>query len=351
MNRQVRMLGWQLAGKRVFLRADLNTHLEPPLFSQSLKFQRLLPTLHYLKERGARITVATHIGRPRGYDQSYSTERLTDFFIKAGFSCLFSTIENLKNALLQNADMVLLENLRFYPQEEWDSIEFAKKISQDAHFFIQDGFGVLARNETSIITTAGLFDRERRSIGCAVKDELDNLASIKNHAKKPYMVIVGGGKGEEKLEYLYNFFEKVTHIALCPGLSELSEAQSFIRDAQSAGIEVLTPIDYLMHEDKKISIGPKTYLAWEKLIKTMNTIVYNGMMGMLEQPETTQYTQKLFEFFMQARAEVVIAGGDTSHAAQLWKIESKNIYLSTGGGSTLLYLSGKTLPGLEVIEY
>ncbi|MBY0109566.1 MAG: phosphoglycerate kinase [Candidatus Babeliaceae bacterium] len=346
----MRMLSWNLAGKRVFLRADLNTDLKSTLFTKSLKFQRLLPTLYYLKERGARLTLATHVGKPGSYNPNYSTEQLTDFFIQAGFFCIWSNLENLKKALLHDVDVILLENLRFYPQEEWHSIEFAKKISHDAHFFIEDGFGVLARKETSIITTAQLFDVEYRSIGFAVNDELAHLVSIKDHATKPYMVIVGGGKGREKLEHLYNFFGKVTHIALCPGLSELPEAEGFMRDAQQAGIDVLKPTDYLMHKDKKISIGPLTFAAWKPVITRMSTIVYNGLMGMLEESETTQYTQKLFELFTQVQAKVIIAGGETSLAAKLWRIESKNIYLSTGGGSTLLYLSGQLLPGLEIIE-
>ncbi len=350
MNTPLRMLNWDLVGKRVFLRADLNTNLEPALFVKSLKFQRLLPTLYYLKEHGAHVTLATHIGRPRGYDPEYSTEQLTDHFMRAGFSCMWSNVENLKNALQKDVDILLLENLRFYPQEEWANLEFAKKISQNCTFFIEDGFGVLAREETSIITAAQLFKPEDRSIGLTVQHELEHLQPIKDSPKKPYMVIVGGGKGLEKLQVLYNFFDKATHIALCPGLNELPETESFIRDAQKAGITVLIPTDYLLYENKKISIGLETFLTWQHIIISMETIIYNGMMGLLEQPATTEYTQKLFELFMHTQAAIVIAGGDTTLAAQLWNINKKNIYLSTGGGSTLAYLSDQVLPGLEIIE-
>jgi phosphoglycerate kinase len=143
---------------------------------------------------------------------------------------------------------------------------------------------------------------------------------------------------------LYNFFDKATHIALCPGLSELPEAESFVRDARKAGLSVLVPEDHLTHKDKIISIGPKTLQKWQPILNGMKTIVYNGMMGTLEYPETTLYTKKLFEFFMQLEADIVIAGGDTTLAAQLWNISGNNIYLSTGGGSTLAYLSNQTLP-------
>ncbi len=343
------MLSWNLSEKRVFLRADLNTNLQPDLFAKSLKFQRLLPTLTYLKEQGARVTVATHIGRPHAYDQAYSTEKLTDHFIQAGFSCSWSTPENLSKKLEDRTDILLLENLRFYPQEEWDSIEFAKKITQKSDFFIEDGFGVLARHETSIITAAELFSPEKRSTGFLINEELTHLEPIKNGAKKPYMVIVGGGKGLEKLNMLYNFFDKATHITLCPGLSELPEAVRFVQDAQTAGITVLMPRDFILFDDKKISIGPKTFSDWQPVLKGMKTIVYNGMMGMLQQPETTEYTKKLFQLFTHLEAEIVIAGGDTTLAAQLWNINAKNIFLSTGGGATLSYVSGQNLPGLDII--
>lgn len=345
----LRILNWNLAGKRVFLRADLNTHLHHALFEKSLKFNRLLPTLYFLKEHGARVTLATHIARPEGYDPAYSTEKLTDHFIKAGFSCRWTTLETMHDALDEDADILLLENLRFYSQESWGSREFAKKITQKCNFFIEDGFGAVARNETSIITAAELFNLQDRSIGFLIKDELEHLQPLRDFAKKPYMVMVGGGKGSEKLETLYRFFDRATHIALCPGLSELPEAAKFVHDAQKMNITVLMPLDYIMLEDKKISIGPKTFTLWQPIIMSMQTIVYNGMMGMLEYPETTTYTQKIFELLPQLKAQSVIAGGDTTAAAQLWNVSSERIFLSTGGGSTLTYLSDQNLPGLTIL--
>lgn len=345
----MRLLGWKLAGKRVFLRADLNTDLEPRLFTQSLKFQRLLPTLTYLKAHGAHVTLVTHLGRPHGYDPKLSTQQLVPYFMQAGFSCIFSTPDTLSHYLTKSYDSILLENIRFYEQEEHASSSFAQKITEQCSFFIEDGFGVLARPETSVVTAAQLFKQEDRSIGLLIQRELDQLRPLKTHAKRPYLVMVGGGKPLEKLEMLYSFFGLATHIALCPGLSELPEAASFIRDARAAGIVLLIPTDYLFYNGKKISIGPQTYAAWQPIITSMQTIVYNGMMGILQAPETTLYTKKIFELFMHADAQVIIAGGDTSLAAQLWDITSNNIYLSTGGGSTLAYLSGNKLPGLDII--
>lgn len=346
----MRLLGWKLAGKRVFLRADLNTALEPTIFTQSLKFQRLLPTLAYLKAHGAHVTLVTHLDRPHGYDPKLSTQQLVPYFMQAGFSCIFSTPDTLSHCLTKSYDTILLENIRFYTQEEHASSAFAQKITEQCSFFVEDGFGVLARQETSIITAAQLFKQEDRSTGLLVQRELEELQPLKHTAKRPYLVMVGGGKPLEKLQTLYSFFDRATHIALCPGLSELPEAASFERDAHAAGIVLLVPTDYLIYEGKKISIGPKTYAAWQPIITSMQTIVYNGMMGIMHVPETTFYTKKIFELFMHTDAQVIIAGGDTSLAAQLWDITAKNIYLSTGGGSTLAYLGGNRLPGLEIIE-
>ena len=349
----MRMLSWALAGKRVFVRADLNTHLEPELFMQSLKFQRSLHTLRYLKAHGARVTLATHIDRPHGYDPRLSTQQLVDYFIQVGFSCVWSDIEGLEPLLDQGHDLLLLENVRFYPQKERQSVDFARKITKRCDFFVEDGFGVLARNDSSSTTAAGLFNPADRSYGFLVQHELAHLKFFKDHAKKPYLLMIGGGKGLEKLESAYHFFDTATHIALCPGVSELPESASFVRDARAAAIDVLMPLDYLMYGTQKMSIGPETYLAWKKIIMSMRTIVFNGLMGMLELPETTQYSRKLFELFVHAGAhdgaDIVIAGGDSTLAAQLWGSLGERIYLSTGGGSTLKYLSGQPLPGLAVL--
>jgi 3-phosphoglycerate kinase len=347
--KQIPLLTWPLTNKRVFVRADLNTELTAPDFPQSLKFQRLLPTLEYIKKARARIVLATHIGRPHGFDAQFSTRQLTHYFNQAGFSCVYSTPENLPAMLDYNHDIILLENLRFYPEEEAQSNLFAQKITYKCDYFVEDGFGVLMRNETSITTAAQLFKPEKRSMGLLVAEELTHLRPLKKNPEKPFLVMVGGGKGEEKLKTLYHFLDKATHIALLPGLSELPEVQDFIHEAQKHGTIILMPEDYVIIDDQKISIGPKTLKNWQPLILSMQTIVYNGLMGFVDKPDTTVMTHKLFELFAQSTATVIIAGGDTTLAAQQWHITSDRIFLSTGGGATLSYLSGQKLPGLKIV--
>lgn len=347
MNNPPRMLSWSLTGKRVFVRTDLNTDLDYAYFNNSLKFKRLLLTLMYLKQQGAQVTLATHLGRPRGFEPELSTRPLAHYFQEAGLSCVWSIVPELEKTLTEYHDIILLENLRFYADEETNSISFAKKITQGAHFFVEDGFGVLAREDTSVTTAAELFKAEYRSIGLAVEYELEKLNLLRNNVKKPYLVMIGGGKGLEKLKTLYNFFDKVTHIALCPGVSEQKEVQTFIKRAQENKINILMPLDYI---DQKASIGLETFRQWQPIITEMRTIVYSGLMGFVDKPDTLKITQHLFELFAQSDAQVVLAGGDTTLAAQAWGLEnSPNIILSTGGGSTLTYLSGQPLPGLEVI--
>ncbi len=348
MNNTPRMLSWSLTSKRVFVRTDLNTALGHVHFNNSLKFKRLLLTLTYLKQQGARVTLATHLGRPHGFEPELSTRPLAHYFQEAGFSCAWSTVPELEKTLSEHHDIILLENLRFYADEDTNSISFAKKITQDAHFFVEDGFGVLAREDTSVTTAAELFGPEDRSIGLAVEYELKRLNPLKDNVKKPYLVMIGGGKGPEKLETLYNFFDKVTHIALCPGVSEQKEVKNFIKRAQENNVNILMPLDYI---EQKASIGLETYRQWQPIITEMRTIVYSGLMGFVDKPDTLTITQQLFELFDQSDAQVVLAGGDTTLAAQAWGLEnSTNIILSTGGGSTLTYLSGQPLPGLEVIR-
>ncbi len=350
MMKRIPMLDWKLMNKRVFVRADLNTKLSGTSVPHSLKFKRLLPTLAYLKKAGAQITLATHIDRPTHFQPEFSTRQLTHFLNQEGFSCLYSTPESLSALLEHEHDIMLLENLRFYPEEETNSRNFAHKITQKCDYFVEDGFGVLARKETSITTAAELFKPEKRSIGLLVAEELEHLQPVKKNPKQPYLVMVGGGKGEEKIKTLYHFLDKATHIALLPGLSELPEAYDFIQDAHKHSVTLLLPEDYVMIDDKKISIGTQTLKQWRPIILSMQTIIYNGLMGFISEPETTAMTHALFELFKQSEAEkIIIAGGDTTFAAQQWHIHGEKIFLSTGGGATLSYLAGQKLPGLKIV--
>lgn len=347
--KNISLLAWALAQKRVFVRADLNTPLGGDLFPESLKFQRLLPTLLYLKKSGAQVTLATHIGRPQGFDPRLSTRQLTHYFNQAGLSCIYSTPEHIQPLLEHRHDILLLENMRFYPEEQRESIEFARKITTGCDYFVQDGFGVLGRTETSVVTAAQIFKPEKRSIGLLVKQELDHLRPLKKNPQKPFLLILGGAKGEEKLSIIAHFIGKITHLALLPGVSELIDAQDVIAYAQQQDITVILPEDYIIIDQQKIALGPKSLDHLQAIIPQMQTIVYNGLMGFLENPETTVNTRKLFEMIARSGATAVLAGGDTTQAAQQWHLLGDKLFLSTGGSSTLLYLSGQKLPGLKVV--
>lgn len=332
------LTSWNLADKQVLVRADLNTDLHT--IERSLKFQRLLPTLQYIKDQGARTLLLTHLGRPHRFQAALSTQPLVSLFEKHGFR--------------KNTDIVVHENVRFNPQEDTQSLDFAQQLAHGCDFFVEDGFGVLAREETSVVTVAQLFKPAYRSIGFLVQQELEHLQPIKDHAEKPYLVMVGGGKAQEKLTTLYNFLDKATHIALCPALSDTSTSSvlktvnELKQAADKRGVTLLLPHDYLYD---KATIGLETVAAWLPIIQSAHTIVYNGLMGYPDRSETTTVTRQLFETFMTLpHTQVIIAGGDTTLAAQDWNIDGKNIFLSTGGGATLTYLAGQNLPGLTVLD-
>ncbi len=346
----MRMRSWPLFNKRIFLRTDLNTNQDPFLFTESLKFKGLLATLAWIKKSGGRVTLVTHKGRPHGFESNLSTQPLAHFFNERGFSCIYTTPEDITTVINGDYDIILLENIRFYREEYSNSLDFAKKITTHCTYFVEDGFGVLERNETSITTAARLFTQENRSIGLHVEDELNHLQQIKTDPQKPYLIILAGAKGVEKLPILYNFFDKATHIALGPAVSEVAQLPDFLSIAKKHSIHVMLPRDFIYYKNRPASIGPHTVALWKPIIQQMRTIVYNGMMGFSDEPETVVSTREILNLCAtNVDAHTIIAGGDTTTAAQQWHITGPQTFFSTGGGTTLAYLGGLPLPGLEVI--
>jgi phosphoglycerate kinase len=380
---------WDLKGARVLLRADLNVPLDHGQIVNDYRLQQLLPTLSLIRQKGGRIIVITHLGRPTGQDQAYSTRHLAGWFEQQGYPLLFAHNPEEANALSKTteAQLILMENLRFFPGEQGGDQHFAQQLAQLGDYFVNDAFGTLHRNDTSIVLVPHFFPRNRRSIGLLVEHELAMLCKLVIEPAHPYVLIIGGAKIKDKIPLLTKLLTHVDQIMLCPAIvfsfmhargnavgkslidqESATACHAFIHKATQLQKEILFPLDYLVAKKSingqlsivsadaipadcvGLSIGPKTIASWTQHINHANTIFFNGFPGIEDRPETLVGTQALLNAMANTKAFTVVGGGDTVSIVQQLKFEKRIRFCSTGGGATIAYLSGEPLPGLIALE-
>lgn len=373
--------------KRVFLRADLNVPLDNGKIVDDFKIKSILSTIDLILHKGGKIILATHIDRPTGYDAKLSAKNLINWFINKGYKIEFeSDIDKAYEKSLINFDTILLlENLRFNKDEQTPQKEFAKKLAKLADYYVNDAFGVLHRNDTSITLLPELFDKNHKTIGLLIEKELIALEKLKE-PQHPFLLILGGAKIKDKLKILETLLNKLNSIALCPAIvftflkaNGRNIGKSLIDDelldftikleheAQEKKVKLIYPTDYLIAQDNLagnlkvidansftnndvgISIGPKSVELFIKEINEAKTIFFNGLPGFIERKETLENINKIFEAISNSKAYCVIGGGDSVAAAIILGYENKISHLSTGGGAVLYFLSNKELPGLKYL--
>lgn len=383
-----RLSHFNLHNKCVLLRADLNVPLIENQIADDLRLRAIQPTLDYLLKKKAIIFVATHLGRPNGkYDPYLSTKILLPWFKKNNYSVDFEP--DLKVAATrqyQPGSIILLENMRFFPGEQNHDPRFAQELAACAEYYVNDAFGALHRNDTSLTLVADSFSSEKKTVGFLVSQELNELEKLKN-PQQPFILIMGGGKVDTKLLLIKNMLNYAQAILLCPAIVfTFLQAQgkpvgkSLVNEALIAPAqEILTaslqkkcsfffPLDYQIADSSwkgplsivaadafpsygfGISIGPKTLLAWTPIIHQAKTIFFNAAMGFAQRPKTVDGTNSLLQSIAQSNAYTVIGGGDSAAAVARLGLTEKFDFISTGGGATLAYLSNQPLPGLDHIS-
>lgn len=380
---------FDLFNKFVFLRCDLNVTQENNKIISDFKIQASEPTIKLLISKGARIILATHRGRPKNHERELSTKILLPWFKERGYNIQFSeSIENAQNSKenLKAGQILLLENLRFYKEEQENNIDFAKKLQLLAPYYINDAFGVLHRTDTSVSLLPTLYDNNHKSIGLLIKKEIEVLEKIKTNPENPFILILGGAKVKDKLPLLKYLIGKVNSILICPAIAFtflktqsketgtslvdenlLDQTKNIINKAKQNNVKIILPVDFLIAKKDKngplsiinddkfqsdsfgISIGPKTIDIFTNEIKNAKTIFLNGIMGFLERPETLEPFRKILNAIIESKGYSIIGGGDTLAAAEKFKIISKIDFCSVGGGATLSYLTGQQLSGLKNI--
>ncbi|WNY63720.1 phosphoglycerate kinase [Borreliella americana] len=380
------------AGKRALVRCDFNVPLKEGNISDDTRIRAALSTIEYLKERGARIVLISHLGRPEGkknpkYSLKPVANRLSELLgqdVKMLSDCVGSEIVN-STLQMKDGDVVLLENVRFYAEEEKNDINFAKKLSENGDVFVNDAFGAAHRAHAS---TVGVADYLPSVGGFLMEKEDKFLGGILKNPERPFVSIIGGSKVSSKIAVLESLLSKSNVVVIGGGMAYtflhsegysigkslledeyIDIASSFLRKAKELGVKVILPLDHIVAGDfnknatpeyidsfnipeNKIGmdIGAKTLKEIEKVVKTAKTIIWNGPLGVFEFDLFSKGTAKVAEMVAFCSGLTVVGGGDSVAAVNKFNLSDKITHVSTGGGASLEYLEGRILPGIKVLE-
>lgn len=341
---------------KIVIRADLNTPLtQTGAIASDERLRAFLPSLKAILERGCgRITLLTHLGRPQGYDDALSTKQLAAWLTEHGVT----TRHQKELTPGAQGEVVMLENLRFWPEEQQGNLNFARQLAMHADHFIFDAFATAHRTDASVAVLPTLFKPENRSLGSLVTKEISALTTLRTNPKKPFVLVLGGKKVKDKLPLISALIaapaqRRPTHILLGGLLGwelKKSEQQKLFLEASAQGIEIACPTDYVMAADgSPIDIGADTVRSYLAIINRAATIFANGTMGIWEKKESAAGSFLILQGIAQSSSYKLIGGGDCIAAAEQARVLDRIDFVSTGGGATLAFLAAqevKELPGL-----
>ena len=333
-----------IAGKRVLVRSDLNVPLEDGRVADGTRLKASLPTLRLLLERDVgEVTVCSHLGRPKGEDPAFSIRPVAD----------------LLRELLPDDRVRVLENTRFNPGETTDDPAFAQELADDNHLFVQDAFGSVHRAHASTVGVAHLLPAYA---GLLLERELIELGKLLGDVERPFVLISGGAKVDDKLGVLTNLGGKADEVLVGGKMAEqirtdnplpfdvvlpvdVVAASEFAADAETK----VVPYDALPEGWLGLDIGPETRELFTRRISEARTIFWNGPMGVFEWPRFSEGTKAVAEAVASSDAYSVVGGADSARALTELGLADKVSWVSTGGGAALELLEGKELPGVRVI--
>jgi phosphoglycerate kinase len=382
----------QVAGKRVFVRVDFNVPLESGAITDDTRIRETLPTIRYLMERGARVILASHLGRPKG--QVVEELRLTPVAVRLS-ELLGKPVAKADEAVgdavkaqtfdMNDGDVLLLENVRFYPGEEKNDPELSKAFAELAEIFVNDAFGAAHRAHSS---TEGIAKYLPAVSGLLMEKELEVLGKALSDPDRPFTAIVGGAKVKDKIDVINNLIQIADNIIIGGGLSytflkaqgheigkslvdneKLDLAMGFIRKAEEKGVNFLLPVDIVVTDDfnptantrvvsidsipadwEGIDIGPKTREIYSETIAKSKLVVWNGPMGVFEIEPFSHGTHAVAKACAETSAYTVIGGGDSAAAVEKFQLADRMNHISTGGGASLEFMEGKALPGVVALQ-
>jgi phosphoglycerate kinase len=363
-------------GKRVLVRVDFNVPIETPpdmpaVVADDTRIRAALPTIVTLRERDAMIALCSHLGRPSGPDRKLSlalvakrTAELLGLPVPLAHDSVGPETARQVGELTPG-DVLMLENVRFHPEEERNDPAFAKALADGFDAYVNDAFGAAHRAHAS---TEGVAHLLPAYAGLLLDTELRVLTSLLESPARPFVAIIGGAKVSSKIEVLRSLVAKADVLAIGGGMANtflaatgtdikasLSEpdreddARAILAAAKARGVEVLLPVDLRWSGDKILDIGEETERAFAAHIALAKTVFWNGPMGRFEQPEYAHGTAAIAQAMAASNAITVVGGGESVQAVEALGLAAKMTHVSTGGGAALELVQGKKLPGVEAI--
>jgi phosphoglycerate kinase len=387
-----------LAGKKVFIRCDFNVPMDEfGNISDERRIRSAIATLNYCLDQNCAVILASHFGRPNGeVNEKYSlvpVARRIQHLLKRDVIMakdVVGTDAMFKATALKSGEVLLLENLRFEAGETKNDAELSKKLASMADIYINDAFGVSHRAHSSVEGIAHLFDNKHKAAGFLLEKEIKFFGKLINNPVRPFAAIIGGSKVSGKLEALVNLLPKVDKVFIGGGMAFtflkqmgynigaslvendlLDDAQHIMDEARKLGVKFYLPVDVIAAEKFSadavskivtaqeipdnwmgLDIGPATVRLYREGLNDVQTILWNGPMGVYEMEKFARGSSKIAHFVADSYATTVVGGGDTADLVQRVGVDDEMSFISTGGGASLELLEGKTLPGVAqlVIE-
>ncbi|WP_026694506.1 phosphoglycerate kinase [Peribacillus kribbensis] len=380
-------------GKRVFCRVDFNVPMQKGEVTDETRIKAALPTIQYLIEQGAKVILASHLGRPKGQvveelRLNPVANRLSGLLAKNVVKTDEAYGESVKAEIekMNEGDVLLLENVRFYPGEEKNDPELAKAFAELADVYVNDAFGAAHRAHAS---TEGIAKYLPAVSGLLMQKELDVLGKALSDPDRPFTAIIGGAKVKDKIGVIDNLLEKVDNLIIGGGLAytfvkaqghevgkslleedKLDLANSFVAKAKEKKVNFYMPVDVIVADDfsedaetkvvdidsipsdwEALDIGPKTREKYAEVIKGSRLVIWNGPMGVFEIDKFAGGTKAVAEALADSdHTYSVIGGGDSAAAVEKFNLADKMSHISTGGGASLEFMEGKELPGVVALN-
>ena len=380
-----------VSGKRVLVRVDFNVPMQDGEITDDTRIRAALPTIRYLRDQGARVVLVTHLGRPKGKivpamsvrPVAERLGRLLGQEVMLAADCGGEDSARIV-AAMKEGQVVLLENVRFYPGEEKNSPEFITALAELADIYANDAFGTAHRAHAS---TTGVAQYLPAVAGFLMEQELEALSMALYSSERPFVAILGGAKVSDKIEVIRSLLTRVDHILVGGGMAntflkaagnemgkslveqeKVDEARNLLQKARELGIEITLPADVVAADGfaadaaartvssgqipagwMALDIGPDTVRTFAEVIGKARTIFWNGPLGVYEFEKFAAGTNHIAQIVSQAKAKTIIGGGDVVAAVDKAGLADKMFHISTGGGASLKFLEGRELPGVSVL--
>ena len=382
--------------KKAIIRVDFNVPLDDSFkVTDATRIEAAKPTIDKILKDGGSVILMSHLGRPKGVEAKYSlnhivskTEEILGQKIQFASDCIGEVAENAaKN--LQVGEILLLENLRFYAEEEKGDVEFSKKLASLGDIYVNDAFGTAHRAHASTTIIAQFFENAK-CFGYLLAKEIESIEKVLKNSEKPVVAILGGSKVSSKITVIENILDKVNHMIIGGGMTftfvkalggkignsiceddKLDLAIEILKQAKEKGVQIHIPVDVVAADAfsndantqvvdvnqipdgwQGLDAGPKSLEIFKRIILDSKTILWNGPLGVFEMETFAKGTISLGEFIAESTANgafSLVGGGDSVAAVKQFGLEPKMSYVSTGGGAMLEMLEGRTLPGIAAI--